>query len=496
MTALDPRPRVLLTGASGNWGRATLREFRERGDRTRVVAFALDTERDRAALAEFAGMENLEVFWGDLLNYADVQRAIRHVDLVLHVGAVVSPLADQHPALAHRVNIGSMQNIIRAVGALPDPGSVGVVGIGSVAETGDRTPPIHWGRVGDPIRVSQFDEYGQTKVVAEKLLIESKLPKWAWLRQTGIFHPGMLALRDPIMTHSTLGGVMEWATAEDSARLLAGIAERDLPDEFWGSIYNIGGGEEWRLTNWQLQTAISGALGVADVRSWYDRDWFATRNFHGHWYTDSDRLNEIVPFRRDTFTDALDRAVATLPASVKSAGRVPGWIVKNLVMRPLTRKPRGTMHAIAHRDQPAISAHFGSLNEWHAIGDWTTFVEPEPSRTPSYLDHGFDESTQPGEWNRNDYARAAEFRGGELISPVVHEGHPREPLIWSCAFGHIFAASPLLILLGGHWCPDCTRDSAGYERQAERNPFLAQLFEQPAHGDPVAKPEHRAASRP
>jgi nucleoside-diphosphate-sugar epimerase len=326
-----------------------------------VVAFALDTEQDRAVLDEFSDMENLEVFWGDLLNPADVQRAIRDVDLVLHVGAVVSPLADQHPELAQRVNIGSMQNIIRAVAALPDPGSVGVVGIGSVAETGDRSPPIHWGRVGDPIRVSQFDEYGQTKVVAEKLLIESGLPKWAWLRQTGIFHPGMLGLRDPIMTHSTLGGVMEWATAEDSARLLAGIAERELPEEFWGGIYNIGGGAEWRLTNWQLQTAISGALGVGDVRGWYNRNWFATKNFHGHWYTDSDRLNDLVPFRRDTFEQALARAVATLPDSVRSAGQVPAWIVKNFVMRPLTRKPHGTMHAIAHHDESAIRAHFGSL---------------------------------------------------------------------------------------------------------------------------------------
>jgi nucleoside-diphosphate-sugar epimerase len=144
------RTRVLLTGATGNWGRAALREVRERGDRMCVVAFALDTEQDRAVLDEFSDMENLEVFWGDLLNPADVQRAIRDVDLVLHVGAVVSPLADQHPELAQRVNIGSMQNIIRAVAALPDPGSVGLVGIGSVAETGDRSPPIHWGRVGDP----------------------------------------------------------------------------------------------------------------------------------------------------------------------------------------------------------------------------------------------------------------------------------------------------------------------------------------------------------
>lgn len=475
MTATS-RTRVLLTGATGNWGRATLREFRERGDRMSVVALALDTERDRDILREFSDMENLKVVWGDLLNYADVQRAIEDVDVILHVGAVVSPLADQHPALAQRVNIGSMQNLIRAVGALPDPGSVGLVGIGSVAETGDRTPPVHWGRIGDPIRVSQFDEYGQTKVVAEKLLIESRLPKWAWLRQTGIFHPGMLAMRDPIMTHSTLGGVMEWATAEDSARLLAGIAEKDLPEEFWGNIYNIGGGEEWRLTNWQLQTSISGALGVADVRKWYDRNWFATKNFHGHWYTDSDKLNALIPFRRDTFEQALDRAVSTLPNSVKSAGRVPGWIVKNLVMRPITRKPRGTMHAIHHRDQAAIRAHFGSLEEWQSIGDWATFPSSEPSRTPAYLDHGFDDEKPSHEWDRADYRAAASFRGGELVSPVVPEGKPREPLIWMCAFGHIFAASPFLVLIGGHWCPDCTRDSASYEFQAERNPFLAQLY--------------------
>ncbi|VXB37480.1 3-beta hydroxysteroid dehydrogenase [Microbacterium sp. 8M] len=441
----------------------------------RVIAFALDTPRDRAVLDEFADAENVEVFWGDLLNYADVQRAVQDVDLILHVGAVVSPLADEHPELAQRVNTGSMQNIIRAVAALPDPGSVGVVGIGSVAETGDRTPPIHWGRIGDPIRVSQFDEYGQTKVVAEKLLVESSLPRWAWLRQTGIFHPGMLALRDPIMTHSTLGGVMEWVTAEDSARLLAGIAERELPEEFWGGIYNIGGGAQWRLTNWQLQTAISGALGVADVRRWYDRNWFATRNFHGHWYTDSDTLDQLVPFRRDTFDQALVRAVATLPGSVRAAGRVPGWIVKNLVMRPLTRMPRGTMHAISQRDESAIRAHFGSLAEWRAIGDWSTFTGPEPSRAPSYLDHGFDEEISPGDWDRADYVQAAGFRGGELVSPVVRSGRPREPLIWSCAFGHIFAGSPFLVLIGGHWCPECTRDSAGHERQAERNPFLAQL---------------------
>lgn len=469
------RRRVLLTGATGNWGRATLRELAGRSDRVSVRAFALPTDADRAVLEPFAGVEGFEAFYGDLTSADDVARAVAGVDVVLHVGAVVSPLADARPALARRVNTGSVQNIVAAVKALPDPASVAVVGVGSVAETGDRTPPHHWGRVGDPVRVSQFDEYGQTKVVAERLLVESGLPRWTWLRQTGIFHPGMLEIRDPIMTHSTLGGVMEWATAEDSARLLAGIAEGEASEELWGAVHNIGGGEAWRLTNWQMQTLISAALGVPDVRRWYDRNWFATRNFHGHWYTDSDRLQEIVPFRQDSPEQAVARAVAAAPRSVRSAGRVPPWVVKNLVMRPLSRQPRGTMAAVRRGDAEEVAAHFGSRQAWEAIGDWSTFTPPEPSRTPVLLDHGYDESVPASRWSAADYRQAAAFRGGELLSDAVVPGAVGAPLVWRCAFGHVFAASPRLVLAGGHWCPDCVRDSAGYERQAQRNAFLAQV---------------------
>ena len=35
-----------------------------------------------------------------------------------------------------------------------------------VAETGDRMPPVHWGRVGDPIKPSMFDYYAVSKVAA------------------------------------------------------------------------------------------------------------------------------------------------------------------------------------------------------------------------------------------------------------------------------------------------------------------------------------------
>jgi beta-glucosidase-like glycosyl hydrolase len=88
-------------------------------------------------------------------------------------------------------------------------------------------------------------------------------------------------------------------------------------------IYNIGGGAGWRLTNWELQTRTAGALGVVDVRGWYERNWFATRSFHGQWYSDSDRLHELVAFRRDTFDAALARAARAQPVGVRLAGRIP-----------------------------------------------------------------------------------------------------------------------------------------------------------------------------
>lgn len=468
------RKRIFLTGAAGTWGRRILDEFRNQSDQFDVVALVLPTPRDIAGIRAYEDMPNLEVVFGDLTDYASVERCVRGADYVLHVGAAVSPATDDNPGLAMRVNVGSIRNIIRAVKAQPDPSAVTVVGVGTVAETGDRNPPHHWGRVGDPVRVAMFDEYGQSKVIAEKDLVDSGLPRWVWLRQTGIFHPGVLEIRDPIMTHSPFAGVMEWVSIEDAARLMVNICGPDVPENFWNEVYNIGGGAEWRLTNWELQTRMTSALGVKDVRRWYERNWFATQNFHGQWYADSDRLQELVPFRQDTFDGALDRALASNP-HLRIAGRIPPAIIKRFIMKPIALKQRGTLAYLRDQDLEGINAFFGSFDQWRSIGGWDTFWPPRASTTPVTLELGYDETKPRSEWDAADYREAAEFRGGHLVSKEVTRGALADPLNWECAFGHTFTGSPRLILVAGHWCPECVRDSKGYKRQAERNPFLAQI---------------------
>jgi len=99
---MSKRRQVFLTGATGNWGRRVLREFADRADRFDVVALVLPTRREREVIGEFRDMPNLRVEWDDLTDYGAVERWVRGSDYVLHVGALVSPEADDQPELTHR----------------------------------------------------------------------------------------------------------------------------------------------------------------------------------------------------------------------------------------------------------------------------------------------------------------------------------------------------------------------------------------------------------
>lgn len=194
------KQKVLLTGATGGMGYAALQELIKDMEKQDILLLVLDTEAEREKLKGYEGLKGLTIHWGNLTNYKDVFECVRKADIILHVAALVSPVADYYPELAMKVNYGSMKNIIQAIKEQDRMDKVKLVSIGTVAETGDRMPPIHWGRVGDPIKSSMFDYYAVSKVAAERLLIESGLKYWVSLRQTGIMGPAMSKIKDGIIS--------------------------------------------------------------------------------------------------------------------------------------------------------------------------------------------------------------------------------------------------------------------------------------------------------
>lgn len=469
---------MFITGATGVMGKAALDEILKRGD-CRVRLLVRDSKKNRKLLAPYMKRDDVEIVWGDLLNPEAVKRAMGNAGIVLHIGGMVSPMADRYPEKTMKVNVEGTRNIVEAIKSRPEADSVRLVYIGSVAQMSWRREPLHWGRAGDPLMASVFDYYGLSKIRAERIVAESGLRHWVSLRQSGILHPGLfLRGSNPITFHVPLRGVLEWATVEDSGRLMAGICGDNVPDEFWRNFYNIGSGQQYRLSNYEFETLILKAVGSPAPEKIFDTDWFATRNFHGCWYLDSDRLEQLIPFRENVpVKDYFKRMAGSVSFWVKLAPLAPAPLVK-LMMKKVARTPGdGTLYWFAHDDsEDKIKAFFGSREERARIPDWERFDLSRPSSEAQILSHGYDESKPEESLDLQDMQDAAEFRGGRCLSQAMTPGDLDSPLEWECACGHVFNAAPRTVIKGGHWCPDCMSAPGGHEEECGRNPFVAQVW--------------------
>ncbi len=491
---------VFLTGATGTMGWAGLQELLAHKEENNYVIriLARPSKKNKEKLAPLA--DKIEIVWGDLARYEDVLRGVAGSDIVLHVGGMVSPQADYKPRATRKVNITAAEHLRDAI--LAQEHQPKLVYIGSVAQMGDRREPLHWGRAGDPICVSAYDHYGLTKALAERILTDSGIRQWVSLRQSGILYPAILKNYDPIMFHVPIRGVLEWATVEDSGRLLEHVCRNYVPAEFWNRYYNIGSGADYRISNYEFECLLLDAIGCPRPEKIFNANWFTTRNFHGMWYLDGDKLEEYLHFRANVPIKEYFAQMAKskqVPAMIRFAGATK--IAKlfphcvKLAMRAMANKAvHGTQTWIKKGEKLRISAYYGSIEKYKAIPDWKHFDLSHNSEEAVILDHGYDETKPMSDFTLEDMQRAAEFRGGKCLSThaevsPLHGGTEGglwdTQLEWQCAEGHTFKASPRLVLLGGHWCPECfpypyadvdNPRPWAWDKEARRNPFFAQLW--------------------
>lgn len=483
------KKKVFITGASGGMGQESLKQMIKDIDLYEIVILTLDTARDRAALEPYQKYKEVTVKYGDLLDYKKVSECVKGADVILHIAAFVSPAADYFPKKAMQINYGSAKNLINAIYEHGQENHTKLVSIGTIAETGDRMPPIHWGRVGDPIKPSMYDYYAVSKIAAERLIVESGLKYWVSLRQTGIMGPAMSKIVDAIMFHNCLDNVLEYVSDRDSGRMMANLCNYEftgkLPDEFWCHIYNIGGGESCRVSTFEMYQVLYGAIGFKNLDHVINPKWYATRNFHGQYYLDSDKLENYLHFRQDgmdyfyqCYLDNLgmQATAAKVLTRLPFGEQIMGSMMKRMFLKH-AKSEHGTVRFIEENVEDHIDAYWGSKAEWEKIpsklsefkhfSDWNTVV---------HIDHGYDEDKPASSLELYDIRSAANFRGGQCLSGEMETGDWQGKLSFKCAFGHQFAASPKLVLEGGHWCPECERESWNYSERAKVDPFFAQVW--------------------
>lgn len=457
------KKRVLLTGASGSMGGEAFKELLRRRSKYDIVILLRPTRQEKKDFKQYENQDGFRVVWGDLQNPDDVLEAVNGVDHVLHPAAFIAPAADYNPVLANKINLGGTENIIAAIKKQPNNGDdIRFVYICSVAAYGDRLPHIHMVRVGDPLKPSVGDFYATTKVAAERAVIESGLKYWVSMRQTYIAIPNALSLLDPILFHQPVNTHIELITKEDAGYGL--VQTLEAPDEFYGRVYNMGGGPSCRVVYNDYLERMMRIFGLGDYRKIMPLNWFALRNFHCCWYEDSWVLNEYLGHWRHSLEDHYRQVEDATPWYLKLGAR----IAPTTIVKAFTKSMADPLKWIENNEEEKIKAFFGSREAWESIPGWHDYVCAEPG----------EQAERRKEMASEDYAiddmrELAESRGGQCLSTEFSGIGSK--LKWKCGFGHEWEATPVCVT-AGHWCPECAPPPWDYDAIAKVDPLFAKFY--------------------
>ncbi len=281
--------KVLLTGAFGNVGLSTLKELIKRNYNIRV--FDIKTKRNKKLANRFR--KDIEIFWGDLRNFKNLEKAVSDRDVVIHVAAIIPPLADKKPNFAESVNVGGTTNIIEAMENQPKKPKL--IFTSSVAIYGDRLEnPLICPE--DPLNPNSDDEYAKQKIKCEELIKTSNLD-WAIFRLTYIVSLNKLQM-DPLMFEMPLDTSIEICDTKDVGLALANAVENK---EIWGEILHIAGGERCRISYREYLNEMLDIFGIG--HDFLPEEAFRQgRGFHCGYMT-TDKSQAFLNYQRYTLDD-------------------------------------------------------------------------------------------------------------------------------------------------------------------------------------------------
>lgn len=284
-----PKKSVLLTGASGTVGFEVLKQLVET-DKYSITVFDKKTKAAVKKLQKYS--DKVELIYGDITVAKDVEKIAINKDVVIHLAAIIPPLADDNPQLAARVNTGGTKLLIKAFEQY-SPEAFFIYS-SSISVYGDRlkSPFI---KVGDALIPSKGDEYAKTKIAAEDLLKKSNLD-YTIFRLAAIMGGHKMS---KLMFHQPLDTSLEIATPRDTARAFVKAIPKQK--QLSKKVFNLGGGENCRTTYKDFLARSFAIYGLGSFN--LPPKAFAEKNFHCGFYTDGDELDDLLNFRKDSLAD-------------------------------------------------------------------------------------------------------------------------------------------------------------------------------------------------
>lgn len=283
--------RVLITGGAGRLGIIVCKALLRDGFQVRV--FDLDTSQNRKSIKNLGG--KAEILWGDITRPASVRRAMEEVDAVVHMAAILPPVAYEKPELAARVNVGGTRVIVDLI--KEKGGTIPLVYTSSVAVFGpspNATEPVSV-RKNEP---HPRGAYAETKFQAENLIKQAGID-YAILRLTATMYLIFKTSDLKRMFTIPLDNRIEFCHPDNTAVAILNTVENFATVK--GKTLVISGGPDQRMLYQDMIGAILKVLGLPMPP---DRK-FTKTPYYLDWY-DTGESQELLRFQQKTFADYLE----------------------------------------------------------------------------------------------------------------------------------------------------------------------------------------------
>ena len=341
---MKTRKKILLTGASGTVGFEVLKQLIKVENKYDITAFDVKNSKTIKKFRPFEGKVN--IIYGDISNEKDLLKACYNQDVVIHLAAIIPPLADDMPVLSHQVNTVGTEILVRLL-EIHSP-SAFLLYSSSISVYGDRLhhPMIS---VNDPLNPSEGDEYAKTKIAAETIIKNCKLD-WSIFRLSAIMGGHKIS---KLMFHQPLKTSLEIATPRDTARAFVNAIDHQA--QLSKKTFNLGGGESCRIIYDDFLSQSFEIFGLGKLN--FNPKSFADKNFHCGFYEDGDVLNEIVNFRKDTLSDYFEnekKKVSRFTRSLISLLKIP--------IKKYLQKQSEPLAAYLNNDQKMLQHYFITNN--------------------------------------------------------------------------------------------------------------------------------------
>jgi nucleoside-diphosphate-sugar epimerase len=293
--------KVLVTGAFGLVGSATVTQLTANGHR--VVATDLGVDANRAAAAKLP--PGVEVRWADLTDEIAIDAMLRDVSptAIIHLAAVIPPVIYRNPTLARKVNVDATAALVRAAEKLSTPPRF--IHASSNAAYGARNPHRTRDLLTADTPTSAADLYGAHKIAAENH-VRSSILDWVVPRLAGVLSVQPQGNYD--LDSLYFGGLLptdgrvHTVDVRDVAAAFCAAVTADVI----GETLLIGGDESHHLRQGDVAAALAAAAGLigalpagrpGDPDS--DHNWFATD------WMDTGRAQSALSFQHHSWPDML-----------------------------------------------------------------------------------------------------------------------------------------------------------------------------------------------